>query len=121
MAHSLVRSLLGRGRMRTAEIQTPPFPFRAFGADQVNYDQPIPLDWTQFQTFWSGNQLPSFHVATAPHAWFLRYAEMQPVQRAGGNAGGPWLGSVATGALVERMRAAWQSASAPYGRANNQA
>lgn len=109
-----MRRLPGRRRMPVGEIQTPPFDFRAFGADATNYDQPIPLDFTQYQTFWAGNQLPSVAIGTAPHAWYMRYAEAQPTQRAGGNAGGPWLGSVATAGLVERMRAAWQSVSAPY-------
>ena len=80
--------------------------------DVNNYGWTTPYLHDSFMTFWTGNQLPSTAIMTAPHPYYIRVNEQYSAQRQAGNYGGQLMGIVQTFNLMERMRNAWSAASA---------
>lgn len=78
----------------------------------TNYRQPIPVhDFTGNQglmNFWNGNQVPTAHIMTPPHAHYLKVrAAPVEVQRAGITWQGRVLSVLDSARLTAAMRAAW--------------
>lgn len=117
-------------RARLQAIYNRPFAQRLIPdsyADQHNFQEIVPgRNWTvnPYQTFWQGNQLPSFMLTNIPHAAYVRIRDqaITQAQRSGGGFAplqGYQIGQLGTARNLGVMRALWARAQMMAYQNNN--
>lgn len=103
-----------RQHVRLTAFPSAPFPQRLSAQDTRTYQQPLPLDWASFQSFFTGNQLPGVHMTTANTA-YIPYASQEDLRpRLAGGSFGPVMTQLQTANLVATWRQTWNSLASRY-------
>ena len=105
---------------RLIQLWYKPLPQTYDGNDLTNFREILPArnwDANPYQTFWLGNQLPSFMPTDIPHAQYVRIKDqaLSQAQRSGGGFSplvGYQTGQLGTARTLGIMRALWARAQA---------
>lgn len=111
------RSLPGSVQPRLQTFPSAPLPQRLSAQDTDTYVQPIPHTSGNYQTFWTGNQLPGSYMHITPHTQYIVYRTQDFVQPQLNTQAsfGRNVGTLNTASILANWRTVWASASARYG------
>lgn len=87
-----------------------PWPIRLEGNDVQTWIEPMASDYSEYQTFFAGNQLPGFFQSPNLATGAIMGLHIESPNRDAASFG-PNLGQVGTLNLVDRWRGIWSAAS----------